>query len=384
MNNPRVVISCGTKFHSDHVGYQLQKYGILKKVITSHPPAKYLNRVKLRRQNITFLPPLFVIPYLLKKIPWVGNFLSRLVDYRLPPIFDFMASWFISDANVTITWSWAGLYTMRKMRAKNGITILEESGSCNAYQNELLEKEYETLGLKFTSRTPAYIVKREMIEATEADHILCPSNYVAESFIMKGIDRSKFTVIPYGVNLDNFKPLSKVNSTFTVLFVGTIGVRKGLIYLLKSLEILKNEIDIKCLLVGPVEDEFRPVLQEFSHLYIHLGKMSQIQLAKVYNQATVFVFPSLDEGMALVQLEAMACGLPIITTSNAGGESVIRDGIEGFIVPARSPEAIADKIRILSSNETLRASMAENAIKQANKFTWDAYGEKLNKFIQQL
>jgi len=96
------------------------------------------------------------------------------------------------------------------------------------------------------------------------------------------------------------------------------------------------------------------------------------------------VFPSLDEGMALVQLEAMACGLPIITTANAGGESVINNGIEGFIVPIRDPGSIARKIKELYENESLRISMAENAVKQAHRFTWDVYGKKLNDFILQL
>jgi len=384
MDNPKVLISCGTKFHSDHVSFQLQKHQLLQKAITSHPSGRYLNRVQLLKKNVTFLPPIFVIPYLLKKIPTIGNYLARLIEYRLPPIFDYMASWFTRGANISITWSWAGLYTMRKIKAKNGITILEESGSCNLYQNELLAEEYNTLGLKFSSRTPDFITKREMIEAAEADYILCPSNYVAESFIKKGIRPEKFFIIPYGVGLANFAPLYQQNETFTILFVGTIGVRKGLIYLFKALELLKTYAPVECVLVGPVEQEFMPVFKKYHHLFTHAGRMPQTELVKFYNNASVFVFPSLDEGMALVQLEAMACGLPVITTTNAGADAVITDGLDGFIIPIRDPAAITNKIKVLYDSKELRDNMAINAANKAKMFTWDSYGERLSAFINQL
>lgn len=383
-NNKRVLVSCGTKFHSDHVSWQLYKHGLLQKTITAHPPGRYLNRVDLPRKKVTFLPPMFVLPYLLYKIPYIGIFFARLIDYRLPAIYDLIASFFTSGANVSLTWSWASWYTIKKIRSKNGIAILEESGSCNQYQNEILREEYNAAGLKFTNKTPEHIVKRELREANAADYLLCPSQYVANSFIQKGIPQHKFVVIPYGVNTMRFKASHTPQGKFTLLFVGTIGIRKGLIYLFKALELLKGTIDIDCTLIGSVEKSFKPIFNSYRHLFTYAGRVPQAKLAEYYNNASVFVFPSLDEGMALVQLEAMACGLPIITTTNAGADSVITDGKEGYIIPIRDQAILAEKIAFLYNNPQALKQMALNAEKTSGQFTWDVYGEKLAAFINKL
>ncbi len=330
------------------------------------------------------MPPIFVLPYVLYKIPYIGSFFARLIDYRLPAIYDLIASFFTSGANVSLTWSWASWYTIKKMKSKSGIAILEESGSCNQYQNELLNEEYTVAGLKFTNKTPEHIVERELREANAADYLLCPSHYVADSFIQKGIPKHKFVVIPYGVNTTRFKANHTPPAKFTVLFVGTIGIRKGLIYLFKALELLKNTIEIECILIGSVEKNFKPIFNSYSYLFTYAGSMPQAKLAEYYNKASVFVFPSLDEGMALVQLEAMACGLPIITTTNAGADAVITDGKEGYIIPIRDQDILAEKITFLYNNAQTLKQMALNAEKTSGQFTWDVYGEKLAAFINSI
>ncbi|MDN5289006.1 MAG: hypothetical protein JWR38_5280 [Mucilaginibacter sp.] len=383
-HHKRVLVSCGTKFHSDHVSWQLYKNGLLEKTVTAHPPGKYLNRVNLPRKRGTFLPPIFVIPYVLYKIPYIGNTLARLIEYRLPAIFDFMASFFTSEANISLSWSWASWYTIKRIKARNGIAILEESGSCNLYQNELLADEYSRLNLRFRNKTPAYIIRRELREADLADFILCPSQHVANTFIEQGIPKEKFVIIPYGVNLERFSPSPNSAHKFRIIFVGTIGVRKGLIYLFKALEALGHLPDLECILVGGIEVGFEPIFKQYQHLVTYLGRVSQEKLATIYQSGAVFVFPSLDEGMALVQLEAMACGLPVITTINAGADAVIQNGIQGFFIPVRDTEALREKIHFLYQNPLIRRKMAENALKRAQEFTWDRYGDQLSAFINTL
>jgi glycosyltransferase involved in cell wall biosynthesis len=94
-----------------------------------------------------------------------------------------------------------------------------------------------------------------------------------------------------------------------------------------------------------------------------------------FRRADVFVLPTLCEGMAMVHLEAMACGVPVITTPNCG--SVVRDGVDGFIVPIRAPPAIADKVELLLTDRELRARMGRGARARAREFTWARYGERL-------
>ncbi|MBL4674824.1 MAG: glycosyltransferase [Mucilaginibacter sp.] len=384
MNQKRVLITCGTKFHSDYVAEQLYKHGLLEKAITSHPSSRYTNRTKIPPGKLKFLTPIFVIPYFLKKMGKAGNWLARKIDYRMPAVFDYWASKHTGSANISITWSWSGWYTITAIKRRNGIAIVEESGSCNLEQNKLLNDEYKSLNLEFKDPTPDFIIERELREVKAADYLLCPSQYVAETFIINGIKKEKCIIIPYGVNLNMFHHHKQKHRDFTVLFVGTIGVRKGLIYLFKALDLLSKKHPVKCLLIGSVEESFRPILDAYQHLFNHIERVEQKELSRYYNDVSVFVFPSLDEGMALVQLEAMACGLPLICTPNSGGESVITNGKEGYIVPIRNHEILAEKILFLKENKNILTEMSEEAAKQAKKFSWDAYGEKLATFINQL
>jgi glycosyltransferase involved in cell wall biosynthesis len=94
-----------------------------------------------------------------------------------------------------------------------------------------------------------------------------------------------------------------------------------------------------------------------------------------YNNADIFVFPSLHEGSALVTYEAMSCGLPVITTRNSG--SIVRDGLDGFIVPLRDASMLAEKMQYFYDNQDKIAQMGKSAGEHAKDFTWDKYGHKL-------
>ena len=101
------------------------------------------------------------------------------------------------------------------------------------------------------------------------------------------------------------------------------------------------------------------------------------EVLRLMQSCDVFILPSIVEGRALVQQEAMACGLPIIATKNAGADDVIVDGETGFLVPIRSPGALAEKINWCASNRPVVDGMGIAASKRAGEFTWRAYGEKI-------
>jgi len=378
----KVTVSCGTKFHSDYTAFQLQKHGLLAQVLTAHPKSRYLNRVQLAKKSVTFIPPIFAISHFLKKTWGNSNRISSWLDYNMPIYFDKLAAKRLKKSDVLLTWAWSGLDSIRTIKKQGGLAIVEECGSCNKFQNKILSEEYENLGLKFQNPTPKFIVDRQLEEAKIADYLLCPSKHVMNSFVENGIDKDKFKLIPYGVNQGIFKPKWLQNEDFTIVFVGTIGVRKGLIYLFRALEMLK--IPYKCILIGSIEDQFKTYFDQYSHLFTHFSHVAHHELVDYYNQASVFVFPSLDEGMALVQLEAMACGLPIICTTNSGGDSVIDEGEQGYIVPIRNPEAIAAKITFLYENPILRHQMAKKSSEKATQYNWETYGEKLSEFINSI
>jgi glycosyltransferase involved in cell wall biosynthesis len=91
------------------------------------------------------------------------------------------------------------------------------------------------------------------------------------------------------------------------------------------------------------------------------GKVPQARLPEFYAQADAFIIPSIEEGMAVVILQALACGCPVICTPNSGGEDVVVEGRNGFVIPLRDPGAIADRIERLRSNPTLQKEMSAAA-----------------------
>lgn len=382
----KVLVSCGTKFHSDHLAYELQQRNSLYKVITSHPSGAY-QRKPLDRKKILFLPPIFVISLVLSKL--LGKFYvfrSRL-EWVLAIIYDWMASLFVQSPDISISWAWTSLRTIREVKKRGGIAIVEECGSCNMYQEKLLQEEYQNLNVHYKPQTFYKIITRELEECQEADYILCPSQYVANSLKQCGIAQEKLLIIPYGVELSLFNPAQKKDDIFRVVFVGTVGIRKGLIYLFKALEQLANQNNLKnfeCLIIGRLDYDFKHIFSKYQHYFKYIPRVPHHQLKEYYSNASLFVFPSLDEGMAYVQLEAMACGLPVICTPNSGGDSVIRNGEEGFIIPIRDSDAIQQKIEYLYFHPQELQKMSQKALDRAKEFTWENYGIRLDKKLREL
>src|SRR5262249_15026495 len=132
--------------------------------------------------------------------------------------------------------------------------------------------------------------------------------------------------------------------------------------------------DARLTIVGQTVGE-PAALAPYAHLFRHVPHQSRAELARHYRSADVFVFPTLVEGMPLVVLEAMACGLPVIVTAN-GPADVLRDGVDGFTSPARDADAVASRLETLYRDAALREEMGRNAARRAAEFGWSAYAGK--------
>ena len=154
--------------------------------------------------------------------------------------------------------------------------------------------------------------------------------------------------------------------------------KKGLVDLFEAMKLLKKE-PVKLSILGqpsmPMEF-YRKQLPNFD--YYKPCANSQVQ--KIMSQHDALVLPSMIEGRALVQQEALACGLPIIVTPNAGGEDLIENGVTGHIVPIRSPRDIAEKIMFLFTNKSPRVEIAQNCLKKASKYSWSRYAKRIIDF----
>jgi glycosyltransferase involved in cell wall biosynthesis len=224
------------------------------------------------------------------------------------------------------------------------------------------------------------LAQRERAEWQLADKIICGSEFVAAGLRQEGVSAEKLSVVPYGVDTDFFKPNheDRASAKLNVLFVGEVGLRKGAPYLLEALRLLNQPQTIHARLVGPLRLSSNR-LREYSNWCEIAGPLPRGQARDLYQWADVLVLPSICEGSATVTYEALACGLPVITTCNSG--SVVRDGVDGFIVPIRDVTALSEAIARLQQDVGLRDSMAQAAREQASNISLEAYAGRLLKSL---
>src|SRR5258708_38423 len=262
----------------------------------------------------------------------------------------------------------ACLKTFQACQSVGAVRILDQVIGHIAVGAPLLEEE-QRLHPEWADSIPLhqvrYTIERCLSEARQADAVLAPSDYVRDTLVQVGVQPSKILLLPYGVDVERFRPAAPKESTvFRVLFIGQLSQRKGIKYLLeawKRLQLPNAELVIVGNLCGKGQG-----LIPYRGLFQHLPSVPYAELHSYYHRADVFVFPSLHEGAALTVYEAMACGLPIITTYNSG--SPVRDGQEGFIVPIRDIDAIAQRIRQLYVNRSLGRQMGERARTRVEQF----------------
>ncbi|WP_017305488.1 glycosyltransferase family 4 protein [Spirulina subsalsa] len=259
------------------------------------------------------------------------------------------------------------------------LPIVHYRHSQTLQQQELEQFPELAPALQSLQEPPKKLARKEQ-EIALADLIFVPSTIVKQSLIDVGVSSAKIIVLPFGSPHDYFLPQPKLDNIFRALFVGRVGPRKGVHYLLKAWQML-NLPQAKLSLIG--FNEFpRSWLNQYQNLFHYIPSIPHRLLAQYYTQASVFVFPSLIEGLALVLLEAMSCGIPIITTPNSGGSDIITDGVEGFIIPIRDINALQEKLEWCYRHPEQLKQMGKAAREKAESLNWGLYRERLIIAIQ--
>jgi glycosyltransferase involved in cell wall biosynthesis len=210
------------------------------------------------------------------------------------------------------------------------------------------------------------------------DFAICPSDAVRQDLQQNfGFPSDRSSVVPYGLDESRFAGPSQPIAG-RVLFVGTACLRKGIHYLAMAAEHLhKAGRNYEFRIAGDVTDGVasHPISR---NLYF-LGRIPRDRILEEYSRADVFVLPSLAEGSAEAVYEALAAGLPVVTTTAAG--SIVRDGIDGRIIAERNPLDLALKIEEIVENRALRDRMARSARRQVVNYNLEQYGARLIKAL---
>jgi glycosyltransferase involved in cell wall biosynthesis len=232
---------------------------------------------------------------------------------------------------------------------------------------------------------PRWIFARANRELERADVILCPSKFVRDSMLYNGIPESKCVVNPYGVNTSQFTPRLALPEKPRFICVGTICLRKGHQYLFRAFEKVRKilkEAELVC--VGGFYPDFRRERPRWEGTFTHYQNIPHVavslggpQLTQLLRESTAFVFPSNEEGFARAIIEAMASGLPVIATHESGATTLVDDGVEGWIIRARSVDELADAMIKAASNPVTNEKMGRAAYARgAQKNSWGDYAER--------
>lgn len=229
------------------------------------------------------------------------------------------------------------------------------------------------------------LVTTEMQEMASAANIVVASEFTRSTYLQHGIDSERIHINHYGTNFSYFRPKQPVAvraETVHFLYFSKLSVRKGFPWLCEIWRSFQQQYTNARLTVAgygelPAGFELPAGIQIQG--FVHPGD----RLA-LFHSADVFVFPSYFEGFAQVIIEAMACGLPVITTTNTVGPELITDGVEGFCVEPGDDQALLTAMAFFVENQHRITTMGQHAAESVKPLSWDAYGVRWKHICEEI
>ena len=274
---------------------------------------------------------------------------------------------------------------------RNVICILDVTIASRSFMKNIYEKDIAFTNDRALYREQIHLwddmkMKGYVREFVEADYLLVGSEFVKKSIIpITGNDR-KVIKVPYGVDISHFNLTKKnyLNGPLKLFFVGGINRRKGVHHLLQVVSQYSKE-EVVLSLAGSY-DSSSDLYKNYNDIenIIFEGFVTRDVVARKYVESHIFVLPSLAEGLALVGLEALASGLPVLCTQNTGVNDLIVNGENGFVIPASDPHALKEKLDWFLLNRNSIEAMGVAARESIKDYSWDNYHIQINKFFNQL
>lgn len=360
----------------------LNKSGNLYKLITTYPKF-YLNKynVPLDKTNSVFF--LYIFENIISR--FFHPILKKLKINYDPMVFvDWLADtifshFYLSKCDFLLVGFGASTKKIIQ-KAKNKkiktIYFLNTTHTNSKYQ-KIVENEYKKFGLSEMYLKEPISLSNRIHESIEmADYIGALSTSQKESFIDAGFDESKMFLNLMGVDTSLFFPKKVNNDKFIVLTNGNNFIRKGIKYLIDAFNSLKLE-NSELWIVGKNDINLAKKIVKIEKNNIFKNRLKyEFDLPTLYNKADIFCLPSFEEGLPAVIPQAMACGIPIISSHFA--KDIVTDGKEGFIIKPGNVIDIAEKIKFFYDNPKLRLEMGKNArIRAENSFSYDLIAKRI-------
>jgi glycosyltransferase involved in cell wall biosynthesis len=390
---PKVIVANVFKQHSHQLAYALQSNdmlrcyftgiwfkpgGFLYKLINLLPYyakkriCSHLKKRSFENLNVSLIKQI-IFPELLYRclIFWDKN--NYLLNVNI--CFDKIVSKKIQNINfdVFIGYEMGCLECFRYCKHMGKLCVLDLAMVAYNYQLGYLEA--------YNDQSLSKRIKKEIKQKSEeielADYIFVPSEIVKSSLLELNVSKDKILKVPYGVNIDLFKPKKYYSKDrkLKILYVGAVEKRKGIEILLEAIKRI-NSKDIELFVVGKVTDAKKEI-KKYTGLFSLLGYLHHDMIVKLYQECDIFVLPSFLEGFSQVIMEAMASGLPVIVSDKTGVSEIIEDGESGFIVPSGDIEKLKEKILYFLHNKEAIEKMGGMAAKRISQYTWENYRKNI-------
>lgn len=342
------------EFYSFVPTKRAQKYGLPKKCSQS---------LFLMMLPLLGLKKIFPQYYIIKK--W--NILFQ----------DWLTSIYMRKCDILIAMSGNYIISLEKAKKNHSVVILERGSKHILEQKKILDSIPSLMG---KINIPEMNIQRELKGYQLADYIAIASQHVKDSLIKHGINDKKLFVNPYGVDLEMFKPIPDVKKEYDVIMVGGWSYRKGCDLIIEAIK----KLQVKFLHVGSIVDVDFPK----DKLFTHIDSVDQKKLIHYYNKAKIFILPSREEGLAMVQMQAVSCNLPLICSKDSGGEDLTKYFGQSKAISVLKETTSNELAKEIDAMLKYVASQPLETVyydmNGKSQLTWEAYGKRYSDFLKQI
>jgi glycosyltransferase involved in cell wall biosynthesis len=299
----------------------------------------------------------------------------------LNPLFGKWAAQELEGDHWDVIQAWTGVAeeVLRRPRDRNCLRLVMRGSSHIRVQDEILEQEEQRTGIRL-NRPSKWSIEREEREYRLADQVVVLSTFARNSFLAQGFPPTKIWNVPLGADLATFRPTRTSiearcrrilsGQPLRILFVGTLSLRKGL-WDARTIASQLPSGRFSLRFVGPIMSETKKIARELSTFAEIVPKVPQDELPGYYADSDIFMFPTLEDGFAVVLAQARASALPILTTPNCSGPDLIREAESGWIRPVRSPDTFVETLLWCDAHRPEVAEMVRHSYESPHIRAWD-------------
>lgn len=408
----KIIVAHPEKQHSQKMAIALYKENLLQKYITTAYYKKYnltsfLDKVTRGKFKLSSNRKISVLPddkvkqflefrgllLLILRRYIRGKFINKLQNFNFDK-FGKKVAQYAKKENVcaVVMYDTNSMRCFELLKETEIIKIMDTSIANRAYTKSIYAnvikdiKEWDHFSEKNILLDPIEM-DRLLNEISLTDYFIVPSNFVKESLLFSGVKEEQIYIVPYGVDINLFQYNDRrsefMDDKLELLFVGECSYRKGINYLLEACANLNGKVNLT--IVGG----YHRILDLYN-LYHNLpninflGRVNHDELPGFYKKADIFVLPSLSEGMSLVGLEAMACGIPVLCSKNCGVNDLVTEGYNGWLLSEISSSHIENRLNYILKHTCEISKMGKNARLVAEKHTWDQYTINMQKTIKKI